>query len=76
LRVEGPEGGVGGGEGGWSSMGIVKVVYKAYPEGLHGPAEGGVVQVLRKLEGEGKVERVGGSGWRIAGAEGQKKSAL
>ncbi|KAK0337271.1 hypothetical protein LTS02_010314 [Friedmanniomyces endolithicus] len=61
---------------GWSSMGIVKVVYKAYPEGLHGPAEGGVVQVLRKLEGEGRVERVGGSGWRIAGAESQKKSAL
>ncbi|KAK1069660.1 hypothetical protein LTR74_004773 [Friedmanniomyces endolithicus] len=78
LRVlKGEEGGGGGDEGqGWSSMGIVKVVYKAYPEGLHGPAEGGVVQVLRKLEGEGKVERVGGSGWRIAGAEGPKKSAL
>ncbi|KAK0365798.1 hypothetical protein LTR02_004090 [Friedmanniomyces endolithicus] len=70
------EEGVGGGDAGWSSMGIVKVVYKAYPEGLHGPAEGGVVQVLRKLEGEGRVERVGGSGWRIAGAESQKKSAL
>ncbi|KAK0826171.1 hypothetical protein LTR73_006505 [Friedmanniomyces endolithicus] len=73
--LRGEEGG-GGGEAGWSSMGIVKVVYKVYPEGLHGPAEGGVVQVLRKLEGEGKVERVGAGGWRIAGAEGQKKSAL
>ena len=42
----------------WSSMGVVKVVYKAYPENLHAPAEGGVLQVLRKLEGEGRVEKV------------------
>ncbi|KAK5700073.1 hypothetical protein LTR97_006208 [Elasticomyces elasticus] len=53
-----------GGEGSWTSMGVVKVVYKAYPENLHGPAEGGVVQVLKKLEGEGRAERVGDSGWR------------
>ncbi|TKA67896.1 hypothetical protein B0A55_09710 [Friedmanniomyces simplex] len=63
--------GQGGEEGGWSSMGIVRVVYKAYPESLHGPAEGGVVQVLRKLEGEGRVEQVGEGGWRMA-----QKSAL
>jgi endoribonuclease LACTB2 len=41
----------------WTSMQIVKVVYKDVPESLHLAAEGGVVQVLRKLEGEGRVER-------------------
>ncbi|KAI9653688.1 MAG: hypothetical protein M1831_005716 [Alyxoria varia] len=45
---------------GLTSMQIVKVVYKDVPEALHGPAEGGVIQILRKLEGEGKVERLGG----------------
>ncbi|KAK4549042.1 hypothetical protein LTR36_007498 [Oleoguttula mirabilis] len=55
------------GEGeGWSSMGIVKVVYKDYPENLHGPAERGVVQVLKKLEGEGRVRRVGEGGWGLS----------
>ncbi|TKA24233.1 hypothetical protein B0A50_05997 [Salinomyces thailandicus] len=48
LRAEGGERG---------SMEIVKVVYKGYPEGLWGPAEGGVVQVLGKLEGEGRRPR-------------------
>jgi endoribonuclease LACTB2 len=47
------------GKDGWSSMGVVKVVYKDYPENLHAPAEGGVVQVLKKLAGEGKVEKAG-----------------
>ncbi|KAK3055772.1 hypothetical protein LTR09_003006 [Extremus antarcticus] len=54
MRGEGM-GGKGGEEEGWGSMEIVKVVYREYPEHLHGPAEGGVVQVLRKLEGEGRV---------------------
>ncbi|KAB8664849.1 hypothetical protein FH972_026272 [Carpinus fangiana] len=35
----------------WSSMDIVKVVYKDVPEALHIPAEGGVKQVLEKLAG-------------------------
>ncbi|KAH8590917.1 putative metallo-beta-lactamase domain protein [Bisporella sp. PMI_857] len=39
----------------WTSMEIVKVVYANVPEELHLPANGGVVQILRKLEGEGKV---------------------
>ena len=39
----------------WKSMEIVKIVYKEYPESLHEPAEKGVIQVLEKLEGEGKV---------------------
>lgn len=51
---------------GWSSMGIVKVVYKDYPENLHGPAEGGVVQVLKKLEGEGRVRQVEHGRWGVS----------
>ena len=48
-----------------TAMQIVKVIYKDYPENLHEPAEKGVVQVLRKLEGEGMVVRVGTAGWRV-----------
>lgn len=53
---------------GWSSMGIVKVVYAEYPEHLHGPAEGSVVHVLRKMEGDGRVVRAKGEGggWRLS----------
>ncbi|KAF2813694.1 Metallo-hydrolase/oxidoreductase [Mytilinidion resinicola] len=40
---------------GVTSMAIVKVIYKDYPESLWQPAERGVVQILGKLEGEGKV---------------------
>lgn len=40
----------------WTSMEIVKVIYKDVPENLHIPAEGGVLQVLVKLEDEGKVD--------------------
>lgn len=40
---------------GWTSMEIVKVVYKDVPENLHLPAEGGVKQVLEKLRREGRV---------------------
>jgi glyoxylase-like metal-dependent hydrolase (beta-lactamase superfamily II) len=39
----------------WNSMEIVKIIYKDVPENLHIPANGGVVQILRKLEEEGKV---------------------
>lgn len=45
---------------------IVKVVYKDVPENLHAPAAGGVVQVLRKLDGEGKIVRVGNDKWQMA----------
>jgi glyoxylase-like metal-dependent hydrolase (beta-lactamase superfamily II) len=40
---------------GWTSMAIVKVIYKDYPENLWEPAEKGVIQILNKLKGEGKV---------------------
>lgn len=39
----------------WTSMEIVKIIYKNVPESLHIPANGGVVQILRKLEEEDKV---------------------
>lgn len=64
-----------GGKGEWGSMEIVKVVYAKYPANLHGPAEGGVKQVLRKLEGDGRVQEVKGSGkWRLV--DGGEKAAL
>jgi glyoxylase-like metal-dependent hydrolase (beta-lactamase superfamily II) len=50
---------------GWKAMEIVKLVYQHVPESLHIAAQGGVMQVLGKLEGEGRVERVGDDRWRI-----------
>lgn len=41
--------------GAWGVMDLVRVIYKDVPEELHQPASGGVVQILRKLEGEGRV---------------------
>lgn len=50
----------------WTSMDIVKVIYKDVPENLHLPAHGGVMQILYKLEGEEKVEELEEQGtWRI-----------
>lgn len=40
---------------GWTSMELVREIYKDIPTSLHGPANGGVVQVLRKLEDDGIV---------------------
>ncbi|KAH8724632.1 beta-lactamase-like protein [Phaeosphaeriaceae sp. PMI808] len=42
-------------EDGWTSLDIVKVIYKDYPENLWEPAERGVLQILHKLQKEGKV---------------------
>lgn len=39
----------------WEPIELVRVIYKDVPENLHLPAQGGVVQVLRKLQNEGKV---------------------
>ncbi|KAH8769189.1 metallo-beta-lactamase superfamily protein [Diaporthe sp. PMI_573] len=44
----------------WEPMELVKVIYHDVPETLHLPAQGGVVQVLQKLEKEGKVSKEGG----------------
>ncbi|KAF2018460.1 Metallo-hydrolase/oxidoreductase [Aaosphaeria arxii CBS 175.79] len=43
-------------EAGWTAMDIVKVIYKDYPENLWEPAKYGVLQILDKLEKEGKVK--------------------
>jgi endoribonuclease LACTB2 len=41
--------------GAWTAMEIVKVIYRDVPEDLHMAAAGGILQILRKLEREGKV---------------------
>ncbi|KAI9710532.1 MAG: hypothetical protein M1820_002668 [Bogoriella megaspora] len=52
---------------GCSSMDIVKVIYKDYPENLWQPAEKGVIQVLEKLEGDGRVVRDKEKGvWKLS----------
>lgn len=43
----------------WEPMELVKVIYHDVPETLHLPAQGGVKQVLQKLEKEGKVSQEG-----------------
>jgi hypothetical protein len=39
----------------WTPLELVKVIYRNVPESLHLPASHGVLQVLMKLEAEGKV---------------------
>ncbi|KAF4632662.1 hypothetical protein G7Y89_g5461 [Cudoniella acicularis] len=52
--------------GEWTSMEIVKIVYKDVPESLHLPANGGVIQILRKLKEENKVlENPRTERWRL-----------
>ena len=55
-------------EEGWTPMELVKVIYRDVPENLHPAAAAGVYQILKKLEGEGKVVDVGEDGlrWRLA----------
>ncbi|KAF2481791.1 metallo-beta-lactamase domain-containing protein [Neohortaea acidophila] len=60
-----------GNEEGWRSMGIVKVIYKEYPEHLHAPAEGSVVHVLMKMEADGRVRKNRDGTWSLT-----KKAAL
>ena len=51
-----------------SPMEMVKVIYKDYPKNLHEPAAKGVLQILNKLQGEGKVRQVEEEGkWQIGG---------
>jgi ribonuclease/clavin/mitogillin len=50
----------------WTSIDIVKIIYKDVPENLHLPANGGITQILLKLEDEDKVvENVETGGWRL-----------
>lgn len=58
-----------GGASDWTPMQVVKVVYKDYPEELHAPAEGGVVQILKKLEIDGRVASESeGKRWKLNGS--------
>lgn len=56
----------GNGEG-WKSMDAVRVIYKDYPESLHEPAHGGLKQVLKKLEGDGRVKQLEDGTWQLTG---------
>ena len=51
----------------WTPTAIVKVIYKDVPENLHEPAEKGLLQVLCKLEKDGKVSQVSRDQWQILG---------
>lgn len=55
----------------WTPLELVKVIYRDVPESLHLPASHGVVQVLMKLEDEGRTVHGEDGGWRLGG-----KSAL
>lgn len=55
-----------GDDSAWSPMELVRVIYEDVPESLHIPAAGGLVQILKKLEREGKVSREG-ERWRLHG---------
>ena len=48
----------------WTPMELVKIIYKDYPESLHLPAAGSVVQILKKLLGEDRVS-VESDSWRL-----------
>jgi glyoxylase-like metal-dependent hydrolase (beta-lactamase superfamily II) len=50
----------------WDVMELVQIIYEDVPETLHPAAAGGVIQVLQKLEKEGKVSLEDGR-WRLKG---------
>ena len=53
-------------KGAWTPIELVKTIYKDVPENLHLPASYGVLQVLTKLEDEGKTIHDTASGtWRL-----------
>ncbi|KAI9878456.1 MAG: Beta-lactamase-like protein 2 [Pleopsidium flavum] len=51
----------------WTPMEIVKIIYRDVPENLHEPAERGLLQVLRKLEEDGKIGRISTYKWQLLG---------
>lgn len=64
LRSKRPDGLASAQEGdrnAWTPMELVRVIYHDVPETLHPAAAGGVAQILRKLESEGKVHLAGES---------------
>ncbi|AEO60235.1 hypothetical protein MYCTH_2309284 [Thermothelomyces thermophilus ATCC 42464] len=74
-KVRDEDGKGNGHSDGWTVMELVRSIYRDVPESLHPAAAGGVVQILQKLQREGKVEAVGsGERWRLAWGSG--RSAL
>lgn len=66
LDVERKESSLGSKAGSWTPLELVKIIYRDVPEDLHLPASHGVIQVLLKLENEGKVVHNTRSGrWAI-----------
>ncbi|KAM5341639.1 hypothetical protein ACJ41O_014670 [Fusarium nematophilum] len=57
LGTGGVEARAAGSKSAWTAMELVKIIYKDVPEELHPAACGGVLQILGKLEGEGRVAR-------------------
>ena len=56
-----------GDSGAWTPMELVRVIYSDVPETLYPAAAGGVVQILQKLEREGKVSEQEGERWILNG---------
>ena len=54
------------GKDGLTSMGIVKIVYRDYPEALYEPARQGVLQILKRLVKDGKVTEIRKDVWTAA----------
>lgn len=53
-------------KGSYTPLELVKTIYQGVPENLHLPASHGVLQVLMKLEDEGKTVHDTASGtWRL-----------
>jgi glyoxylase-like metal-dependent hydrolase (beta-lactamase superfamily II) len=81
LRGEGNVEVTGDGRGGgaWTVMELVRSIYTDIPEALYPAAAGGVVQILQKLQREGKAVVVDGEEedrWRLVGSAGSGRSAL
>ncbi|KAL2151586.1 hypothetical protein VTH82DRAFT_6684 [Thermothelomyces myriococcoides] len=75
VKGRGEGGKENGHRDGWTVTELVRNIYRDVPESLHPAAAGGVVQVLQKLQREGKVVAVGnGERWRPASGSG--RSAL
>ncbi|EXJ94647.1 hypothetical protein A1O1_03043 [Capronia coronata CBS 617.96] len=50
----------------WTSIDMVKVIYRHYPENLYQPAEHGLLMVLEKLRRDGKVVKTPEGTWRAS----------
>ncbi|KAK3384792.1 metallo-beta-lactamase domain-containing protein [Podospora didyma] len=67
LRSENPHSGSGAESKAWAVMELVKTIYHDVPQSLHPAAAGGVVQILHKLQNEGKVSSDEDDKWRFTG---------